>query len=216
MDPILERTFFRSGAVAGRGCLGAADVLLAANVLEGLLAGAVLGLLIGAGRAAGSFLASAEALGPVRVLGAAGLVVLGRPGLAAVAPLLFDRSAGTDLGRLNSVGDFAVLVFLTSAAFTSLFRVVSRFGVTMGLGADVPVVLAAAVVLSLEAAGLAFTAERGVVAEVRGFLSGVFTGLLGFASFGSLGAVVFAALPRGRFGVALLMVAGAGLLAFLG
>lgn len=211
MDPILERTFFRSGADAGRGCLGTVVVLLAASALDGLLAGAVLVLLRGAGRVAGGFLASAEALGPVRGLGAAGLVVLGRPGLIGAVPLLFVRSAGTDLGRLNSVGDFAEVVFLASAGFTSFFREVSRFGVTLGLGADVPAVL------SLAAAGLAFTAERGVVTDVGGFLSGVFTGLLGLASFVSLGVAALAALPRGRFGVAVLLrVAGAGLLTFLG
>lgn len=169
VDPIFERTPFRSGATAGRGCLGTVLGLLAGAVL-GLLAGAELGLLRGAGlEVMGTFLASAAALGPVSGLGAAGLVALGRlgAGLVGGAPFVFAEST---LGLLDSVGDFVRLGFFASVGLMSFLTADGRFGVRLGFGAAPP---AADEVPSLGAARLALTEGRGVVVTGVGvFLSG--------------------------------------------
>lgn len=165
----------------------------------GLLAGAVLGLLRGAGLVVGTFLVSAGALGPVSGLGAAGLVVLGRlrPGLVGAAPLVFLNSA---LGRLNSVGDFVRLGFFVSAGFTSFLTDDVLFVMMVGFGTVPP---AAEVMPSLGATGLALTEGRGLVPTGVGVLfSGVFSSaLFGFASFVSLGVAVLTVTPRRRLGV---------------
>lgn len=214
VEPILERTFFRSGAAAllvGRSGLGAALGLVAAF--------------------AGGFFASAAVVEVVVVgLVAAGLG-LGRlvaaPGTAVVlvvvvvvvevVALLFTVLPAALLGRARSAdGDFAV-VFLASAGFASVLMDVGL------LGGEAVVLFAPAVAVTGEVAVVRvavvlLAAARG--ADDGGFESEVLlSGLFASVTFGliSFGVRVEGrvALLAGRLGVVVAGGPAVGLVGFL-
>lgn len=189
VEPILERTFFRSGAealLAGRGGLEAPLALLAALAV--------------------AFLASADTVEAVAALGAAALG-LGRleatPGtlgaleavVEGVVALLLVALPVALLGRLESAeGDFAE-VFLASAGFASVLIDVGL------LGGDAAVVLAAAAAVTGDGAVVLGVAEElleGVLGVVEaGGLEREVLFSVGFAS-ATFGLVSFGVKVEGR------------------
>lgn len=214
VEPILERTFFRSGAevlLVGRSGLGAALGLVAAF--------------------AGGFFASTVVLEVVAGLDAAGLG-LGRlaaaPGTAVVlvvvvvvgvVALLFTVLPAALLGRARSAdGDFA-MVFLASAGFVSVLMDVGL------LGGEAVVLFAPAAAVTGEeavvrgAAVVLLAAARGAVDD-GGFESEVLlSGLFASVTFGLISFAVRVegrvALLVGRLGVVEAGGPAVGLLGFL-
>lgn len=215
VEPILERTFFRSGAAAllvGRSGLGAALGLVAAFAGGFFASAAVVEVvvvgLVAAGLGLGRLVA---ALGTAVVLVVVVVVV-------EVVALLFTVLPAALLGRARSAdGDFAV-VFLASAGFASVLmdvgllggEAVVLFAPAVAVTGEVAVVRGVAVVLLAAARG---ADDGGFESEV--LLSGLFASVtFGLISFGVRveGRV---ALLAGRLGVVVAGGPAVGLVGFL-